>query len=334
MSRIDFRKMNLNMSAKVSVVIPVYKVEKYIERCVRSLFEQTLDSIEYIFVDDCSPDNSIAVMEKVLAEYPHRKDQVKIIRHEVNQGVGAARKHGVAACTGDYVIHCDSDDWVDLNFYEMLFAKATAYDADLVYCPVQFCGFTKNDFVFPQKDYEDVYSYLFSVLSGESHPGPYNKLVRRKIAQSPYICMPEHIHFYEDLLYLAQMIYLCKKVRSVADALYHYECNAGSLSNRVWPRKYFLMMEEIADILEKKLLPAEKFSGGIAGFRMELLSGLLLRSDGNSAAEYYHYAAKYKLIRNLRYIKKSYLVKILMLLAVLNYPFAIKIRDFYKKFAN
>ena len=90
---------------KVSVCIPVYGVEKYIERCARSLFEQTLDSMEYVFVDDCSPDNSIEIMQKVLEEYPHRQEQVKIIRHEVNQGVGAARNHAVAACTGNYIIH-------------------------------------------------------------------------------------------------------------------------------------------------------------------------------------------------------------------------------------
>ena len=77
---------------KVSVCIPVYGVEKYIERCARSLFEQTMkDDIEFIFVDDCTPDKSIEILQKVLEEYPERKNQVKIIRHETNKGLTGAR---------------------------------------------------------------------------------------------------------------------------------------------------------------------------------------------------------------------------------------------------
>ena len=99
---------------KVSVVIPVYGVEKYIERCARSLFEQTMqEGIEYIFVDDCSPDRSIEILEKVLKEYPHREPQVKIIQHSKNQGIFYTRNTGVENATGEYIIHCDSDDWVE-----------------------------------------------------------------------------------------------------------------------------------------------------------------------------------------------------------------------------
>ena len=119
---------------KVSIVIPVYNVEKYIERCVRTLFAQTLDDLEYIFVDDCSPDNSIDVMLKVLEEYPVRKPQVKLIRHEINQGVSQSRQDGVEAATGEYIIHCDPDDWVELDMYEQLYTKAKETNADLVLC--------------------------------------------------------------------------------------------------------------------------------------------------------------------------------------------------------
>ena len=100
---------------KVSIVIPVYNVEKYIERCVRSLFEQTLDDIEYIFVDDCSPDQSVAVLQSTLQDYPNRKESVRIIRHKENKGVAVARNAGINAAQGKYLIHCDSDDWVDAN---------------------------------------------------------------------------------------------------------------------------------------------------------------------------------------------------------------------------
>ena len=94
---------------KVSVLVPVYGVEKYIERCARSLFEQTLDDMECIFVDDCTPDDSMQVLVKILSEYPRRKEQVKIIHHETNQGLPAARQSGLKIATGEYIAHCDSD---------------------------------------------------------------------------------------------------------------------------------------------------------------------------------------------------------------------------------
>ena len=77
---------------KVSVIIPIYGVEKYIERCARSLFEQTLDDIEFVFVNDCTQDKSMEVLQTIIDKYPNRKGQVRIVHHEVNKGKGRALK--------------------------------------------------------------------------------------------------------------------------------------------------------------------------------------------------------------------------------------------------
>ena len=92
---------------KVSVIIPVYGVEKYIERCARSLFEQTLNDIEFIFVNDYTPDNSIDILKNTLSKYPNRKYQVRIINQPRNMGAAQARKNGILAATGEFVIQCD-----------------------------------------------------------------------------------------------------------------------------------------------------------------------------------------------------------------------------------
>ena len=119
----------------VSVCIPVYGVEKYIERCARSLFEQTMtDGIEFIFVNDCTNDRSIEILEQILSEYPQRKNQVKIIHHDTNQGLTGARNTALKYAQGEYIIHCDSDDWVDIKMYENMYNKAIETDADMVYC--------------------------------------------------------------------------------------------------------------------------------------------------------------------------------------------------------
>ena len=96
----------------VSVIIPIYKVEKYVCRCAETLMQQTLEDVEYIFVDDATPDKSMEVLSTVLAKYPHREEQIHIIHHKKNQGLPAARNSGLRIATGEYVFHCDSDDYV------------------------------------------------------------------------------------------------------------------------------------------------------------------------------------------------------------------------------
>lgn len=122
---------NSFITPKVSVVIPVYNVEKWIGRCARSLFEQTLDEMEFIFVDDGSTDNSIGVVEDVLEEFPKRKHQVTIL-HQRNSGLLQARARGVLSSNGCYLGTVDSDDWVDKDTYATLFAQAEKEKADCV----------------------------------------------------------------------------------------------------------------------------------------------------------------------------------------------------------
>ena len=118
---------------KVSIIVPVYGVEQYIERCSRSLFEQSYnDEIEYIFINDCSKDHSIDILKRVIEDYPHRKAQVKIINHDINKGLPQARRTGILEAVGDYIISVDSDDWVDHSMVEKLTKRAESEKSDIV----------------------------------------------------------------------------------------------------------------------------------------------------------------------------------------------------------
>ena len=119
------------MSYKISVIVPIYGVEQYIERCARSLFEQTLDAIEFIFVDDCTTDNSMDVLHRVIADYPQRKDHVTIIKHETNKGLPQARKTGVQVAKVN-MLHIVIA-MIGLNMYEVLYEYATSGHYDIVY---------------------------------------------------------------------------------------------------------------------------------------------------------------------------------------------------------
>ena len=107
----------------ISILVPVYNVNLYIERCARSLFEQTYKNIEFIFVNDCTPDNSIDILKTIITSYPEVYDKVKIINHINNKGLSYARNTALQNATGEYIIHIDSDDFIDRNCIKELADK-------------------------------------------------------------------------------------------------------------------------------------------------------------------------------------------------------------------
>ncbi|KAA3493038.1 glycosyltransferase family 2 protein [Vibrio mimicus] len=118
---------------KVSVIMPVYNTEMYVERAMISLMEQTLDDVQFIIINDGSKDNSLSIIKEVITRYPTRKDQITLISRE-NRGVAVSRAQGMELATGDYVIHLDSDDWAERNWLEAMYSKAIEDNADVVVC--------------------------------------------------------------------------------------------------------------------------------------------------------------------------------------------------------
>lgn len=212
---------------KVSVIIPVYGVERYIERCARSLFEQTLQDIEFIFVNDCTPDNSIKILKTILAEYPSRNSQVKIINFESNQGAAKARVVGIREATGEYIIHCDSDDWVDHRIYERLYNEAEQKKSDIVICDmIESNGLVHN--LYPQIVKLDKKLYLADLISRATTCSLCNKLIKRKIVQIPEIIEPTN-HMLEDQLLCVQYVYWASTFSYLPEPLYFYFVNSESI---------------------------------------------------------------------------------------------------------
>ena len=117
------------MNPKVSIIVPVYNVEKYLDRCMESLLNQTLKDIEIILVDDGSPDKCPQMCD----EYAKKDSRIRVI-HKQNAGLGLARNSGLEIATGEYIAFVDSDDFVDVNIYQLLYHKATSSDFDIVFC--------------------------------------------------------------------------------------------------------------------------------------------------------------------------------------------------------
>ena len=172
------------MQPRLSIIIAVYNCEKYIETCARSLFEQTLDNIEYIFVNDATPDDSLSILEKIIGEYPTRKPLVKIISLEKNGGVSNARRIGIENTTGEYVIHTDSDDWVDIDMFERLYHKAKETDADIVGCNFRH-EFSDKQYDFHQKYADTIENNIRHLINGRIFPSLCTSLTRQSSRTNP-----------------------------------------------------------------------------------------------------------------------------------------------------
>ena len=223
--------------SKVSVIIPVYNVAPFMRRNVRALMEQTLEDVEFIFVDDATPDDSIDILMEELENYPHRKASVTILRHERNKGLPAARNTGLAAATGEYIWHCDSDDFPQTDMLEKMYAAAVESGADIVYCDF-YLSFEKNERYMPTPDFEDAEKMLREgFLSGAMKYNVWNKIARRTLYTGNGIIFPEGHPMGEDMT-MIQLAAVAKRVRRVGEALYHYvKLNEGAYSNSYSQKK-------------------------------------------------------------------------------------------------
>lgn len=122
---------------KVSVIIPVYNAERFLEKCLDSIINQTLKEIEIICIDDCSTDNSLSILER----YSHKDSRIIVLKNEINKGSGGARNIGINIAKGEYIAFIDSDDFIDSKYLELLYYTGNKFDADLINTEsIYFCN--------------------------------------------------------------------------------------------------------------------------------------------------------------------------------------------------
>lgn len=209
------------MKPQISIIVPIYNVEKYIERCCRSLFELTLTDLEFIFVDDCSPDNSSEIVKSVVLDYPNRISQVHILRHERNRGISCARNSGLSIATGTYIAYCDSDDYVDTEMYEKLYNMAVSTASDVVTCDFYFAFSNKaqpyQTFRANKKHDITLNNYIKS-----SWTTLWNMIVKKELYDTHKLRSPEGISYCEDFWLGVRLIHFANKVTTINEPLYYY----------------------------------------------------------------------------------------------------------------
>lgn len=265
---------------KVSLIIPIFKVRNFIERCVCSLFEQTMKDMEYIFVDDASPDDSIDILMSCLEKYPERREQVQILTHEKNQGLPAARNTGLAVATGEYIFHCDSDDFVEKDMLEVMYKFAKEKDADIVYSDF-YLSFEKNERYMSCPSYETASEMLkVGLLGGNMKYNVWNKLVKRSLYTDNDITFPAGYAMGEDMT-MIRLAACAKSVAYVPKAFYHYvKLNTNAYSATMSERHKVdirFNVEQTVDFLQNKF--GNELEKEIAFFKLNTKLPFLITDD-------------------------------------------------------
>lgn len=188
-----------------------------------------MQDVEFIFVDDASPDKSMQILEKTLIEYPARKRNIKMLHHSANQGLPAARNTGLEASNGEYIFHCDSDDFVDPDMLEVLYTEASQNDADIVWCD-WYLTFGQNERYMKQPDYATPVEAVKAMLGGAMKFNVWNKLIKRDLYQKNVIKFPAGHGMGEDMTMILPFVF-AKKIKYVPKAFYHYvKTNSGAFT--------------------------------------------------------------------------------------------------------
>lgn len=213
---------------KVSILVPIYGTELYIEKCARTLFEQTYNNIEFIFVNDCTRDNSVHVLKRVLEEYPLRKSQTRIIEHKENKGLAGSRLTGLQNATGEYVWCVDSDDYVEKKSVEVLLPYMLD-DYDFISFNY-FLNDGKTTTKFESKELN-----VENLLTNRIPPSIWKCVVKRDLYYNNGIWPVVGINVSEDYLLTARLILLAqKKILLDKEFLYYYNVsNLDSYMNNM-----------------------------------------------------------------------------------------------------
>ena len=210
--------------SKVSIIVPVYNVEKYIGKCIVSLKEQTLKDIEIIVVDDGSTDKSISVVE----EYIKNDERIKIYKKE-NGGLSDARNYGMTKATGKYIAFVDADDYVEKDFCEKMYSKAQKEKSDIVECNFYWTyseGHQKNKM---KEDVGEKYSSKAEMIE-KARVVAWNKLYKKELLDKAGVEFPKGLR-YEDIEFFYKLVPYIENVSFVKQPMIYYIQRKSSIAN-------------------------------------------------------------------------------------------------------
>lgn len=240
----------MNNAPTVSVIVPVYKVEKYLKKCINSIINQTYKNLEIILVDDGSPDNCPQICDN----YAKKDSRIKVI-HKQNGGVSRARNTGMQEASGEYICFVDSDDWLPKDAIKQLVTATEENNADFCFGATTEVGATKENVVFDVKkmcidksDAEKFFSYI-SVM----YTGPWAKLYHRQLLEQNGIEFPEDVKYGEDAGFIFKYFCACNRLCSINSRVYFYNRMVDDSATRKYHTQMHYWINNNLDELKKSI---------------------------------------------------------------------------------
>ncbi|MBQ9254552.1 MAG: glycosyltransferase family 2 protein [Bacteroidales bacterium] len=311
--------------ALVSVIVPIYKAEDYIRRCVESILSQTFEDFELLLVDDGSPDNSGEICE----QYTLKDSRVKVI-HKQNGGVASARQEGLNHSTGTYTIHADPDDWVEKTWLEDLYSKSQEIEngADIVVCDYYF-DTEKKSTIFSQKPEEETPQSFLDGMVRDKHLGAlWNKLIKRSCYERYGIFFEKDLNYCEDFLVCVKLLLHSDiKLLYLDKPLYHYDQIVNKLAyTKTYSQKIHsydcMLMEILKPMLTKPLYDARIYVVAYKEFNSKILTSK-------------EFKTKYFSIKNILWKESPMKLKLFMYFSACGFMFILRpIYSLFQKIKN
>ncbi|KEZ50329.1 glycosyltransferase [Metabacillus indicus] len=288
------------MSLKISVIIPVYNAEKYLEACIESLLNQTLKECEFIFVNDGSTDRS----RKIIEEKLKTSKQIKLINQK-NNGVSSARNNGLEIAKGEYVGFVDADDFIEEEFYETLYKQAIINQSDIIisnYISYRkgeekvICNPLKLDTIYQKKDIlNEILPYL---IESDQLNSIWNKVYKRDIIQHNNILFPNNLSLGEDGIFNILYLNHANSLKYINYSGYYYRNVEGSATRNIITKDYFKRELDIYNNVLVNELNIDKKTIKL------LKSKKLVRNSISLIHEYFSPNNKMNLYKRYRFVKK------------------------------
>ena len=217
----DDSTKKLKAEELISVLVPLYNVELFVHKCIDSVFSQTYQNLEFIFINDDSTDNTKNVLEQLLKKFPNKATSVKFVNNEKNYGISSVRKIALSLALGEYIFFVDGDDFIERDAIARLYQKQQNTGADIVV----------GDFFVEYEDYKVVYTHQKDLSSEEYFLGLikrtipcciWGKLIRRDLFLKNRIRMVDRVQLGEDFAIMTQLSYLTQKITFLGHPVYHY----------------------------------------------------------------------------------------------------------------
>ena len=245
----------------ITVIVPIYNTEVYLDRCITSIIGQTLQDIEILLINDGSTDNSL----EILLKYANKDDRIKIINQN-NKGLSATRNVGIGLAGSAYILHVDSDDWIEPDMCKALYEKACQYNADIVISHMYFDYSNKT--IIKKEPYKKITNrndFLLTFVTKKGINSLCNKLIKRDLYILNNIKHYEEISLGEDSSALLRLVVFAPVIISVDRAFYHYDIKmlsmTGNRQKKVMEYIYALSKVEkffVENNIETKIFPLLK----------------------------------------------------------------------------